>query len=326
MKALESIKQILPRSLRNIVQALPAVYTDSLEELRIREGRPLEIIAQRGQGFVTEHGKVVQSAEGAYRPGREECLQLIDLLSNHSLYTLEEELKRGFITIRGGHRVGIAGRTVLQQSQVKQIRDISCFNIRIAREIKHAAQHIVHQLYDLEPEHIHHTLVLSPPQKGKTTLIRDIARQLSQGFERFGKRYPSKKVGIVDERSEIAACYRGVPYFDLGPRTDVMDACPKAEGMMMMIRSMSPEVLVVDEIGREEDAKAIMEAVHAGIRVIATAHAATLPELSKRPALRPLIEQQVFSRYIILNRLVGQPAKLYNEAFQMIAPALSKGG
>lgn len=322
METMKSIMMILPESIRRIVKRMPSSLIDTLEELRIRENRPMEAVMKGGYGFVTVTGEVVQTYESAYRPNHQDCMQLIDLLSNHSLYTMEEELKRGYVTIRGGHRVGIAGRTILHHSHVKQIRDISSFNIRIAREIKNAALEILPQIYDHRNQRIYHTLVLSPPQKGKTTLIRDMTRSISHGFSYGGQRFPSMKVGIVDERSEIAACYQGVPHFDMGPRSDVMDACPKAEGMMMMIRSMSPEVLVVDEIGRGEDTDAIMEAVNAGIQVIATAHAGTIPELKKRPAMLPLIENRVFSRYIILNQTIGQPAKVYNENFQQITRTL----
>ena len=151
---------------------------------------------------------------------------------------------------------------------------------------------------------IHHSLIISPPQCGKTTLLRDLARMLSEGSwaapQSAVRRSKGLKVGIVDERSEIAASHAGLPTFDVGPRTDVLDACPKAEGMMMMIRSLSPHVLIVDEIGRKEDAEAIVEAMHAGIRVIATAHGKNMEELSQRPDLRPLMEAQLFARYIVL--------------------------
>jgi stage III sporulation protein AA len=232
----------------------------------------------------------------------------LEMLTRHSLYTFEEELRRGYITVEGGHRVGLTGRTVLEQGRVKLLKDITGFNIRIANERKGSAAKVLPYLLDQHPGYqgIHHTLIVSPPQQGKTTLIRDLARILSSGPAGGGSILSrGYKVGIVDERSEIAACDKGIPRFELGPRTDVLDACPKAEGMMMLIRSMSPEILVVDEIGRMEDATAIHEAVHAGIRVIATAHGLNHEDVRQRPVLKELLTEGVFSRIVVLGNREG---------------------
>ncbi|EGL16734.1 MULTISPECIES: stage III sporulation protein AA [unclassified Paenibacillus] len=351
---LASVFAHLPASIRGILESLPAHLRSGLEEIRIRQDRPLEIVFDRRCAFVTREGLTDADASRAYRPSREECKSLLELLTRHSFYSFEEELKRGFITIPGGHRVGLAGRVVLEGGNVKHIRDVSSFNIRIARELPGAGKPVLPHLLDREADTVHHTLLISPPQLGKTTLIRDLARMISSGETPLpaaggpgagpcgnpgggpglpggpgstrtsstgsgleaGSREPARrpsapdrpqrragwKVGIVDERSEIAASERGVPRFDLGPRTDVLDACPKAEGMMMMIRSMSPEVLIVDEIGRHEDAEAIREALHAGIRIIATAHGRDLGDVKRRPVLRELLESGVFGRYVILGR------------------------
>ncbi|MGX4584679.1 stage III sporulation protein AA [Paenibacillus chitinolyticus] len=352
---LASVFAHLPASIRGILESLPVNLRSGLEEIRVRQDRPLEIVFDRRCAFVTPEGLTDADASRAYRPSREECKSLLELLTRHSFYSFEEELKRGFITIPGGHRVGLAGRVVLEGGSVKHIRDVSSFNIRIARELPGAGKPVLPHLLDREADTVHHTLLISPPQLGKTTLIRDLARMISSGEAAFpaaggpgagpcgnpgggtglpggtgsarptgagpeaGSREPAPrlaaqysprrsagwKVGIVDERSEIAASERGVPRFDLGPRTDVLDGCPKAEGMMMMIRSMSPEVLIVDEIGRQEDAEAIREALHAGIRIIATAHGRDLGDVLRRPALRELLESGVFGRYVILGRSVA---------------------
>ncbi|MDP4169132.1 MAG: stage III sporulation protein AA, partial [Bacillota bacterium] len=148
-----------------------------------------------------------------------------------------------------------------------------------------------------------HTMIIGAPQTGKTTLLRDIARIISTGNSNMG--FQASKVGIVDERSEIAGCINGIPQLTFGHRVDILDACPKAEGMMMMIRSMSPEVLVVDEIGRKEDAEAIMEAVHAGISLVMTTHGNSLTEINKRPSLKEIIDRGIFQRFIILSRKRG---------------------
>ncbi|ANE48079.1 stage III sporulation protein AA [Paenibacillus swuensis] len=289
---------LLPLSLQHIIASLPDKVQARLEEIRIRENRPLEIVYEGHYRFVTPQGMLSEQPEGAYLPPREECLKLLDLISNHSLYTLEEELRRGYITVRGGHRIGLAGRAVLDRGQVKQLRDIAGFNIRLAKEIVGAADALFPLLLDPARHAPHHTLLISPPQQGKTTLLRDLARIAGSGVP--GLHVKARKVGIVDERSELAACVKGVPTFNVGSRTDVLDACPKAEGMMMMIRSMSPEILIVDEIGRREDAEAIQEALHAGIIVIATAHGRGLDDIRRRPILSGMAEDGFFGRYVVL--------------------------
>ena len=306
---LASIAHLLPQNIRFMLSELPANVQASLEEIRVRESRPLEISWADRYAFISERGQMITQEAMAYKPNRQDCQTLLEMLTNHSLYTFEEELRRGYITVSGGHRVGLAGRTILDQGHVKQIRDVSSFNIRIAREIQGVGQEILPHLVDPSRGNIHHTLIISPPQQGKTTLLRDLARLISRG--EWGHRNTSlsgKKVGIVDERSELAACVKGVPRFDLGPRTDVLDGCPKAEGMMMMIRSLSPEVLIVDEIGRSEDAVAIHEAVHTGICVLASAHGASYEDVRRRPVLRQLMEEGVFTKYVILHRRKGTAA------------------
>ncbi|MED5017559.1 stage III sporulation protein AA [Paenibacillus chibensis] len=299
--------ELFPDRIKSILLQLPDGDLGRLEEIRIREGRPLEVNGSGGHRFVTGIGMFTLEEDKAYKPDRSDTRTFLDLISNHSLYTLEEELRKGFITVPGGHRIGLSGRTVLSGGRVEHIRDISGFNVRIAKEIQGAANEMMPYLYDVKEKRMRHTLILSPPQHGKTTLLRDIARQISRGGSLIADPPPQGiKVGIIDERSEIAGSLHGVPSFDVGPRTDVMDACPKAEGMMMMIRSMSPDVLIVDEIGREEDAEAVTEALHAGITVIASAHGSGPEQLRNRPAMRRLMEERMFEMYVILHRSGGR--------------------
>lgn len=325
MSALDSILPLMPDNLRKLLSGIAAPIANQLQEIRIREGRPLEIVYSFGHRFVTPTGQTTEDAEQGYVPNREDTARLLDLLSGHSLYAFEEELKRGYITVRGGHRIGIAGRTVLDQGSVRQIRDVASFNIRLAREVKGAGVKLLPLIADRKWHTVHHTLIISAPQRGKTTLARDLSRLISHGdWSALGVTWKARKVAIVDERSELAACVRGVPSFDVGPRTDVLDGCPKAEGMMMMIRSMSPEVIVVDEIGRAEDAEAIEEAMHAGIRVIATAHGNGLSDIVKRPVLRSLIHGKRFERLVVLDSLVdpGTISGVYDADGHPVRPAL----
>lgn len=296
---MKEVIAILPAPIRSVLSSLPAAVINQVEEIRLRQNQPLEIRYGQRASFVTPAGQLSGSARQGWIITEEHVGQLLNQISQHSLYALEEELKRGYITVVGGHRVGIAGKVVLEQGEVKAIRDITSFNIRIAREKKGIAQKVLPYL--LEQGKIHNSLIISPPQCGKTTLLRDIARSLSYGNEWSS----SKKVAIVDERSELAGSLHGVPQRDVGPRTDVLDACPKAIGIMMMIRSMSPDVIVVDEIGRAEDGEAIWEALHAGVSVICSAHGADLAEIAQRPMLGKLIRHGAFSRYLVLGRTQG---------------------
>lgn len=296
--SLKSICQILPLRIRELIQSLPRAILGGLEEIRVRQNRPLEVITKEQSWFVNEQCQLSQNPRDSITPCKEECTKMLNLITNHSLYTMEEELRRGYVTIEGGHRIGLVGRVVVEQGKVKYLRDVTGFNVRIAREVKGVGEQLLPCLVDSAG--LKNVLIISPPQCGKTTLIRDLARLVSKG-----QAYPSYKVGIVDERSEIAGCIDGVPQHDVGPRTDILDACPKAEGMMMMIRSMSPELLVVDEIGRSEDSYAVREAIYAGVSVLASAHGGSIEEICRRPTLAELIHEEIFSCYIVLNRQNG---------------------
>ncbi|RIW33649.1 stage III sporulation protein AA [Bacillus salacetis] len=282
---MEEILSIVPSTIAAKIVAMPPHIQPLIEEIRIRIDRPLEVTARGIPYFLP------------YIVTRKDGEQLINKLANHSFYTLEEELKRGYITIEGGHRVGLAGKVILDGGKVKAIRHLASFNIRVAREAVGIAEPLAPLLYDSRWKH---TMIIGAPQTGKTTMLRDIARMVSTGIP--DEKIEPYKVGIVDERSEIAGCVHGVPQLGFGPRVDVLDACPKAEGMMMLIRSMSPDIIVVDEIGRKEDGQAMLEAVNAGITLVMTTHGNTLEEVSKRPYLKEIIEMNVIERFIELSR------------------------
>jgi len=284
----ETILNFLPKNIADLISQIPPTQKEELEEIRIRINRPIEMTMKGAPRFLS------------YIIKPDDAFHLMNKISHFSIYTLEEELKQGFITVSGGHRIGLAGKVILEGGKVKAIRDISSFNIRIAREKVGIAEPIMPYLFQ---GNWMHTMVIGPPQTGKTTLLRDIARIASSGSIVRG--IQAQKVGIVDERSEIAGCVNGIPQLTFGDRIDVLDACPKAEGMMMMIRSMSPDILVVDEIGRKEDAEAIQEAVHAGIKLMMTTHGTSIDEIKNRPSLRNIIEQKIFQRFVVLSRSSG---------------------
>jgi len=251
--------------------------------------------------MITGDGRITRTAHLAYYVTKEDIYKTFQFISQCSVYSFEEELKNGYITIAGGHRVGFSGQVILENNDVKTIKNISGLNIRIAREIIGAADKVLP--YIVDKCQVLNTLIISPPKAGKTTLLRDLVRQLSDGIDRLGIK--GMNVGLVDERSEIACCYEGIPQNDVGMRTDVLDGCPKARGIMMLLRSMSPDVIATDEIGRNEDARAIEEAINAGVAIIATAHGSSLEDIKKRPAIRKLIDRNFFDRYIILSKNSG---------------------
>lgn len=298
-------KQICPflaPRIRKIIASLPVDLLAKTEEIRLRHSRPLIIYWAGGESYLGEDGPVAVPGE-AYLLTEDDLKKTIELISNYSLYAFEDEIRQGYLTIPGGHRVGLAGRTVQEKGSIKIMRDINSCNIRIARQVKGAGERVFPFLLDRRQGRVFHTLIISPPQGGKTTLLRDLARIISNGIGLLGQR--GQKVGIVDERSEIAGCFRGVPQLDIGLRTDVLDACPKAEGIMLMLRSLSPQVIITDEIGRHEDALAVEDAVHAGITVIASAHGSSLEDVLARPILRKLLDKNYFERLVFLSNKRG---------------------
>ncbi len=287
----ETIFPILPSHIIGLLQKLSLNILNQLSEIRIRVNQPLLLVLRNNDYAVTDN------RGQNYICDISDVDKVLQLITKNSLYTLEQELKGGFITIPGGHRVGLAGQAIVAGGKVKTLKNFSSVNIRIAREVQGCADSIVPYVIATS-QRICNSLIISPPRCGKTTILRDLARQLSTGIPKF--KFTGVQVGIVDERSEIAACNRGVPTVNVGQRTDVLDGCPKAEGMLMLVRSMSPQLIITDEIGRQEDVTAVQEALNAGVNVIASAHAATVEELLYRPFVRELVENKLFDRYVLL--------------------------
>ncbi|MEW6725312.1 MAG: stage III sporulation protein AA [Bacillota bacterium] len=275
----------LPENLRRLVADLGPDLED-LEEIRLRRGRPLAFTLP-GRNLLVDWLVTADDIE-----------RTLQIITRGSLYAVGDELCNAFLTLPGGHRVGLAGRTVLQNGEIRALKEINGVNVRISREVPGAADHLLPHL--IRPSGgAHSTLVLSPPGCGKTTLLRDLARQLANGRPGLT---PGLRVGIVDERSELAACCNGVPQRDVGLRTDVMDGCPKARGIVLMIRSLSPEVIITDEVGRLEDVEALLEAANAGVAVIASAHAYGVSDARQRPSLGRMLQAGLFQRLVALKR------------------------
>ena len=283
----DEIYKILPKEISNIVKQY--LQEDAVQEIRIKSGKPVILNLSYGE-------KVLD-----YRTTSEDLKFMMAKVSNYSLYAFEEEIKQGYITLKGGHRVGLAGECVISNGEVRTIKNISSLNIRICREIIGSSNKIMNLITN--NNRVYNTLIVSPPKCGKTTILRDIAKNISNGMYKIN--LSGKKVTIVDERSEIAACYNGVPQMNVGIRTDILDNCLKTNGIIMAIRSLSPEVLICDEIGTKGDLEALNMAFNSGVNVIVTVHGYDIADVYGRAVFKDLIDNCILERIILLSNRKG---------------------
>lgn len=276
----------------SIQKPLSRILWEGLEEIRVRIGLPIELI----YGNRTEWLKQTKVCVT-----RQIIDEMLNYMTDYSLYSLDEEIKQGYLTINGGHRVGLVGHTAYGNEfgvyQVQNIVDISGLNIRVAHQKKGCANEIL--LYIRKYFSIYNTILFSAPGIGKTTYLRDCIRQIANGTESIS----GLKIAVVDERSELAACCQGKPQNDLGTRTDVLDACPKELGMKMLLRSMSPQVIAVDEIGKECEFELLEEMRCCGVKLLGTIHAGNIEELLKNPKLKACLQSGAIERLVELIRL-----------------------
>ncbi len=311
----ENLVLIFSKDIREILMRVSADFRQ-VQEIRLRIHAPLLMIYHNREYYVTPEGNLSNLVEKAYVVSRQDLRETMEYVSNYSLYAFEEEMKQGFLTIQGGHRIGIAGKAITDASGIRGIKFISFINVRLSHQIRGCADLVMPYLY--EEHKVLHTLIISPPRCGKTTLLRDMIRQVSNG----SGTEEGRSVGVVDERSEIGACYQGVPQNELGIRTDVLDCCPKAQGMMMMIRTMSPQVVAVDEIGSREDLEAMEYVMNCGCKLIATVHGSSIDDIRQKPVLRKLVQERWFERYIVLNNCgqIGNVDQIYDSRGSCLYP------
>ena len=297
----DQILQVLPSRLRQVLARLQPHQVRDLSEVRIRANRPLQIIVNGTCRFVGGSGELT-TVDKALVPTGDECVEALHQMARWSIYALQQEMKNGYLTLPGGHRVGFTGEAVLEGEELKLIRHVTSLNIRLAREVLGKGLSVAEAML-ADNGQLLNTLIIGPPNSGKTTLLRDLARVLGTGCPSRG--LPIFQVAIIDERSEIAACHRGIPQFDVGVATDVLDRCPKAIGIQNILRAMAPEVIITDEIGRAEDVDAVYDAARSGVALVSSAHASGLEQAYTRPIVAKLLAENLFDQVVVLSRRQG---------------------
>lgn len=283
----DEVIKILPEKISSEIRNF--IREGNIQEIRIKVGKPI-ILTLSNEERILDYVTTSDEVKG-----------ILVKISNYSLYAYEEEIKQGYITIKGGHRVGIAGECVISGGEIKTIKNISSLNIRISKAVNGSSKKIMPII--TEGDRIYNTLIISPPKCGKTTILRDIAKNISNGIYTLGLK--GKKVVIIDERSEVAACYNGVPQMDVGIRTDVLDNCLKKTGMIMAIRSLSPEVLICDEIGTLGEVEALNMAFNSGVNIVVTVHGFDIEDIYNRKVFKELIDESIIERVVVLSSRKG---------------------
>ncbi len=301
----QAISVLCPR-LREILERVPEQVKTQVQEIRLRSCQPVLLIGLNGTCFVTQAGRVSYIlSQASVRASREEITECFHAICGYSIHSCQDHICNGYITLPGGHRAGLCGTAVCENGRMKAVHDIASINLRIARQVLGAADTLVEKLFQKELPGL---LLAGGPGSGKTTILRDLARQLS-----LGNSCASRRVAVVDEREEIAAVYEGIAQNDLGYNCDVLNGYPKGEAILNALRSLSPEVIICDEAGGLDEIRAMEEGVNAGVKFIASIHAASVQELTRRPQAKRLLETGAFDQVALLagNGVPGRIAQLY---------------
>ena len=259
---------------------------EELQEIRMRAERPI-ILKLRERDLILQ-----------YNITQAEILQIVERLCENSIYAYKNQICEGFITVKGGHRIGLTGSCVIENGKIINVKHISSLNFRIAREVLNCSTRVLREVIDIENKSIYNTILVAPPGRGKTTMLRDIIRRLSNGIDEIN--FKGKTCGVVDERGEIAAMYKGIPQNDVGIRTDIIENVEKNQGIHMLIRTMAPEIIACDEIGSKDDVEAIHYALYSGVKGIFTMHGKNIEDIKNNKQIYELIENREIQKVVFL--------------------------
>ena len=289
MKNIDEILRYFPNKIYQIFFNLfqeNSKIAEELQEIRMRAESPI-ILKLRERDLILQ-----------YNITQAEILQIVERLCENSIYAYKNQICEGFITVKGGHRVGLTGSCVIENGKIINVKHISSLNFRIAREVLNCSTRVLREVIDIENKSIYNTILVAPPGRGKTTMLRDIIRRLSNGIDEIN--FKGKTCGVVDERGEIAAMYKGIPQNDVGIRTDIIENVEKNQGIHMLIRTMAPEIIACDEIGSKNDVEAIHYALYSGVKGIFTMHGKNIEDIKNNKQIYELIENREIQKVVFL--------------------------
>lgn len=290
MNSIKNFRKALgyfPVKLSESFKKIPSDAAEKVNEIRLRANRPISVCMAGENRFVTKGGSFTMSPTLGINCSSEDITETFRAVCDYSVHSHQREISQGYITVEGGNRVGICGTAVGTGGKIETLNYISGLNFRIAGEVSGCGEKICRKIFDGQLSGV---LLVGVPLSGKTTILRDMCRIL-------GSKY---RVSIVDERSEIAACWHGVPQNDIGFFTDVLNSYDKKNGIETAVRVMSPELIVCDEIGGQEDCEAILSSVNSGVKFLASVHGKTIDEVLQREHLKKLVSYGIFDYAVLL--------------------------